>query len=185
MSRQMWVGAAAAWVAVVIAGSGVTWIAIERAGDQVTATPEASEATRPPVAGTLAPAPSAGPATPSGTPSTTRPSTVPTSSATRPSTPPPTGRATPSTSRPSSPPPPRTELRTWSGAPGSLTVACAGGQVSFRSATPSNGWTFERGDSSGEDVEVTFKSGESEVQVRGTCSGGVPQFRVESGHDSE
>lgn len=183
MSRQMWIGAAAAWVAVVIAGSGVTWIAIERAGDQVTATPEAADATRPPVLGTVGLPPSVAATTPSGKTSASRPSPVPTSpAATRSSAPTQvaTQRPAPTTPRPSSQPAPRTEIRSWSGAPGTLTVACTGGQVSFRSATPSNGWTFERGDSSGEDIEVTFKSGGSEVQVRATCSGGVPQFRVQS-----
>lgn len=183
MSRQMWIGAAAAWVAVVIAGSGVTWIAIERAGDQVTATPEAAEATRPPVVGTLGPAPSLGATTPSDTASASRPSPLPTTpAATRSSEAIPTAtqRPAPAPPRPSAQPAPRTELRSWSGVPGSVTVACTGSQVSFRSATPSDGWTFERGDSSGEDIEVTFKSAQSEVQVRATCSGGVPQFRVQS-----
>jgi hypothetical protein len=183
MSRQMWIGAAAAWVAVVTAGSGVTWIAIERAGDQVTATPDAAEATRPPVVGTLGPAPSLGPTTRSGATSASRPSPVPTTPAATRSAEAiatATQRPAPTSPRPPSQPAPRTEIRSWSGVPGSLTVACTGSQVSFRSATPSDGWTFERGDASGENIEVTFKSSTSEVQVRATCSGGVPQFRVQS-----
>ena len=179
----MWAFAVAAWVAVVIAGSGLTWIAIERAGDQVTATPEAAGPTQPPVLGTVGTAPTA--AVPSRTPTRSASPTPATAAPTRPAP-----SATPSTPvtrpsyQPSSQPAPspavRTQVRTWSGGAGSLTVACTGRQVSFRSATPSNGWTIERGGSSGEDLEVTFKSGEGEVQVRAACSGGVPQFRVES-----
>ena len=179
----MWAFAVAAWVAVVIAGSGLTWIAIERAGDQVTATPESAGATRPPVLGTVGPAPTA--AVPSRTPSKPAPTAptpaAPTRSATSAAPSKPTTR--PSAQQPSQPAPSpavRTQVRTWSGSAGSLTVACTGRQVSFRSASPSNGWTIERGGSSGEDLEVTFKSGEGEVQVRATCSGGAPQFRVQS-----
>jgi hypothetical protein len=179
----MWAFAVAAWVAVVIAGSGLTWIAIERAGDQVTAAPESAGATQPPVLGTVGPAPTA--AVPSGTPSVPSPAaTTPTHSSPPPSPSSPVARPS---SQPTSAPPPaaRAEVRTWSGSAGSLTVSCTGREVSFRSATPSDGWSFERGDSSGEDIEVTFKSGEGEVQVRATCSGGVPQFRVQSESDHE
>jgi hypothetical protein len=192
----MWAFAVAGWVAVVIAGSGLTWIAIERAGDQVTVAPESADATRPAVLGTLGPAPTApgmpseSGATPSGTtPSGTpgRPSSPTTSSPSAPLTR--AGTATPRPPGPTVQSVPqtavRTEMRTWSGTPGSLTVSCTGGQVSFRSASPSNGWSFERDGSSGEEIEVTFKSGESEVQVRATCAGGVPQFSVESGSDHE
>jgi hypothetical protein len=185
----MWVFAVSAWVAVVIAGSGLTWIAIERAGDQVTVTPESADATRPPVLGTLGPAPTVGTTatssgTPSGTPTTaTRPSSPsPVAPSTRPGT---TAPAPASSPKPPPPPAARTEVRTWSGAAGSLTVSCTGAQLSFRSASPSNGWSLERDGSSNSEIEVTFKSGESEVQVRATCSGGVPQFRVESGTDHE
>ena len=186
MSRRMWTFAVAAWVAVVIAGSGLTWIAIERAGDQVTAAPESPGSTQPPVLGTVGPAPTT--TAPSRTPrqgtATAAPSPSRPSTWTSPSTP--VSRPTSPPSSPPAPPPvARAELRTWSGSPGSLTVSCTGRQVSFRSATPSDGWSFERGGSSGEDVEVTFKSGESEVQVRATCSGGVPQFAVQSDREHD
>lgn len=186
MSRRMWAIAVAAWVAVVIVGSAVTWIAIERAGDQVSATPESAETTQPPVLGTVGPAPSTAPGTPTTSVAPTpHPSTVGTAGPTASSRPSTTPRPATAFPKPSSQPAPRTVVRTWSGAPGSLTVACTGGQVSFRSATPSNGWSFERNGSSGEDIEVTFKSGESEVQVLAICSGGVPQFRVQSEGDHE
>ena len=189
MSRRMWAFAVAAWVAVVIAGSGLTWIAIERAGDQVTVAPESADATRPPVLGTLGPAPTSGSTAPTGTPAATppvvtrSPSSGPATQSTRPG---PTTAPTTSPSEKSSPQPAaRTEVRTWSAAPGSLTVACTGAQLSFRSASPSNGWSLERDEPSGSEIEVTFKSGESEVQVRATCSGGAPQFRVESDSDHD
>jgi hypothetical protein len=38
----------------------------------------------------------------------------------------------------------------------------------------------ERGDDSGDDVEVTFRRSDTEVRVRATCVAGAPRFAVES-----
>ena len=191
MSRRMWVLAVTSWVAVVIAGSALTWLAIDRAGQQVTGSTAASQA---PVVGTVGPPPSSPPApthgasaTPSpGHAATGAPSTPPSPSVTpstvRPTPRPPTptkssGTAPTQTSQPS----PSTQTRTWSGTPGFVTVACTGTQAVRKGASPSDGWSFEAGDASGDSIEVTFRNGDTEVQVRATCSGGVPQFSVESG----
>ena len=51
----------------------------------------------------------------------------------------------------------------------------------FEGASPNDGWSVERGDDGGGEVEVRFRNGEAEVQVQATCVGGVPQFHVETG----
>jgi len=56
--------------------------------------------------------------------------------------------------------------------------------VRFEGASPNDGWSVERGDDGGGEVEVRFRNGEAEVQVQATCVGGVPQFHVETGGDS-
>ncbi len=178
----MWLLAVTAWVVVVIAGSALTWVAIDRAGSQVTGNPDPAE-TQPAVVGTLGSAPtrthspkdgpsatSTAPASPRRTPSRT-PS--PTAGATRPDA------TSPSKTAASSPV--QTETRTWSGAAGSVTVACNGRTAQVRGTFPSDGWHVEVGHSSGSEVEVTFKKDQAEVQVQATCVAGVPRFRVESG----
>lgn len=177
--------ASVAWVAIVIAGSAVTWVAIDHAGQQVTGSPDVSE-TQPAVVGTVG-APPTGRVSPSRHPSasssvsapvaTSGPSvgsTVPTHAAS-----PGPGSATQKTSSPR--PAPTTQTRTWTGTGGWVTVSCTGGRATFKGASPNNGWSFERGDTSGEEVEVKFSNGENEVQVKATCVDGVPRFEVESG----
>jgi hypothetical protein len=175
----MWVLAVAAWVGVVIAGSGVTWVAIDRAGQQVTSE-SPGRVTQPAVIGTLGTAPTA-----PGTSAGTSPGT-PSASPTTPTGPTPTRPATTGTTpRTSAPPAAHTETRTWSGAAGTVTVACTGGTARSRGASPSDGWHAEWGDSAGDEVEVKFEKGEVEVQVKATCVGGVPKFRVESGTEDD
>jgi hypothetical protein len=188
----MWVLAATTWVAVVIAGSLLTWLAIDRAGQQVTGSAAATQA---PVVGTVGPPPvsspppatgpsrsagsSSGPA--AGGAATTRPS--PTPGAPTPGQTPSALTTTkrPGTSTTQAPAPgPRTEIRTWSGTPGFVTVSCTGALAVRKGASPSDGWSFEAGDASGDSVEVTFRNGGTEVQVHATCVGGVPRFSVES-----
>lgn len=173
----MWVLATAAWVAIVLAGSGLTWVAIDRAGQQVT-DGSSGLATEPAVVSTVGVAPSM-PAS-SDPAKTTSP--APTTSGATPSTPPssPTKRAT---TRPPAPPPARTVTRTWSGAPGSVTVACTGVVGVLRGATPVDGWVVERNDEPEDEVEVKFEKGEVEIKVKATCVGGVPKFRVETDND--
>jgi hypothetical protein len=173
----MWVLVAIAWVGVVAAGSAVTWVVIDRAGQQVTAG-AGTGPTQPPTVGTVGPAPTAvatrsrkPSATPTSTPSAGHTST------TAPSTP-----TSPSARPPKSSPAVHTVTRTWSGAPGTVTVSCTGGTAQFKGASPNDGWTVERGDDGG--VEVTFRNGESEVQVHATCVAGEPRFQVETGTGS-
>jgi len=178
----MWVLSVIAWVVVVIAGSALTWVAISRAGGQVTADPSA-EVTQPAVIGTVGPAPM--PTRTPRHPRSTHPTSTTSETTSGPSTPPPTRTASPIPTPSRTPSTaPQTVTRTWSGQAGSVTVACTGATARFRSASPSNGWSFERSDDSGSEVEVTFQRDQTEVQVKASCVGGVPRFRVESGSDS-
>lgn len=109
-----------------------------------------------------------------------RPASSPTSPAPRQT------RATrPSTAPdPSTPAPrPTTVTRTWSDAGGRVGVSCTGSRVVLGSASPADGWQVEVGDRGPEKVEVTFRSGGSEVQLKASCSGGEPRFAVESHSD--
>lgn len=170
----MWVLATAAWVAVVLAGSGLTWVAIDRAGQQVT-DGSSGLATSPAVIGTVGAAPTAPATSATAAPSPTRSGASPSAP-----TSPTTKRATP---RSSAPPPARTVTRTWSGAPGSVTVACTGAVGVLRGASPVDGWVVERNDDPEDEVEVKFEKGEVEIKVKATCVGGVPKFRVETDND--
>lgn len=179
----MWVLAMVAWVGVVLAGSGVTWFAIDRAGQQVT-DGSSGLVTEPAVVSTVGAAP-IGPATSAPTTSTAPTATTapsPTRSGATPSAPASsvTKRATPRTS---APPPARTVTRTWSGTPGSVTVACTGSVGVLRGASPVDGWVVERDDHPEEEVEVKFEKSEVEIQVKASCVDGVPEFRVESDDD--
>jgi hypothetical protein len=182
----MWVLAATAWIGVVIVGSALTWLAIDRAGQQVTSSSASANNTQPAVVGTIG-APPVASSTPSKKPSR-KPSDPGSSSPSpvgQPSTAAPTRTPTKnSDGSTTEPPTARTELRTWSGVAGSVTVSCTGGTVRFKGASPSDGWHVERGDDSGDSIEVKFEKDEAEVQVRATCVSGVPRFQVEtSGRD--
>lgn len=181
----MWMLATVAWVGVVLAGSGVTWFAIDRAGQQVT-DGSSGLATEPAVVSTVGAAPSV-PETSAMTTTTTTTATTttgpsPTRSGATPSAPTSsvTKRATPRTSAPA---PARTVTRTWSGTPGSVTVACTGSVGVLRGASPVDGWVVERDDHPEEEVEVKFEKSEVEIQVKASCVDGVPEFRVESDDD--
>jgi hypothetical protein len=174
----MWVLAATAWVGVVIIGSALTWFAIDRAGQQVTNSSASADTTQPAVVGTIGDPPissstpthsPAALATPSRTPSRTA-TTAPTSAPTK----------KPGGSSPKPAATAQTELRTWSGVAGSVTVSCTGRTVRFKGASPNDGWHVERGDDSGDSIEVKFEKNETEVQVHATCVGGVPRFQAET-----
>lgn len=149
MNKVAW-GGAALWLLVVTVGAGVAWIAIDRAGQQIS--------TSGPSLSTPSPAPT----------DTTRVPATPRSSQ------PPSTASSPTA--PTSPTPARA-VRTWSGQPGSLTVACVGTTGRLVSATPADGWRVDHGGSDSR-VEVTFESGAKEVEVRATCATTKPVFEV-------
>lgn len=168
MTRRAWVLAVTAWLGVVLAGSALTWIAINRAGQQVTSSSVFTGVTQ---SSSPTPRPSARPPKPRATPKPRR-TGVPSAAPTQPS-----GAAT---SQRYTPPPARSEVRTWSGAPGSMTVSCSGSTARFVAASPNNGWQVERGDLTGDSIEVKFSKTGAQVQVQATCSGGIPAFQVDS-----
>jgi hypothetical protein len=90
-----------------------------------------------------------------------------------PPSPQPTDRSTPPVPAPS-------QQRTWEGSAGSVTVRCSGRLASLQSASPDDGYRVEVGSRGPAEVEVTFKGGGREVQVKGTCAAGAPRFATES-----
>jgi len=178
----MWVVAVISWVGVVIAGSALTWLAINRAGDQVSRGADA-ESTQPVVVGSVDTPPSVGPTRkPSPKPSA-RPTEDPAAGVTQ--SPPAAPRPTEHVPAPSPRVnlPSRSETRTWNGAAGFVTVSCTGAVAHLQAASPNDGWSVERGDESGDHVQVKFERDGVEVQLEGLCVGGVPQFRAETSGD--
>lgn len=182
MSRRMWALAATAWAVLVVAGSALTWVAIDRAGQQVTGAATAGE-TPPVVVGTIGAAPTRTSGDGQGRSTTAPPTAGATSSATGSShhTPRPGHDTSPS----KNPAPPTgtatgTQTRTWSGAAGTVTVACTARTAQLKGTSPNDGWHVEVDKPSGTDVDVSFERNEAEVKVDASCAGGVPVFRAES-----
>ena len=81
---------------------------------------------------------------------------------------------------PTAPAPVPSQQRTWEGSAGSVTVRCSGQGASLQSASPDDGYGVEVGSRGPGEVEVTFKGGGREVQVKGTCVAGTPRFSTQS-----
>ncbi len=81
---------------------------------------------------------------------------------------------------PTAPAPAPSQQRTWEGSAGSVTVRCSGQGASLQSASPDDGYGVEVGSRGPAEVEVTFKGGGREVQVKGTCAAGAPRFSTQS-----
>ena len=81
---------------------------------------------------------------------------------------------------PTIPGPAPSQQRTWEGSAGSVTVRCSGLGASLQSASPDDGYGVEVGSRGPAEVEVTFKGGGREMQVKGTCAAGTPRFSTES-----
>ena len=65
---------------------------------------------------------------------------------------------------------------------GTVAAACSGSSVSLKSAQPKDGWGVEVKDHGPEKLEIEFRSGEQENEVKIKCSGGTPVLE-ESGDD--
>jgi hypothetical protein len=67
---------------------------------------------------------------------------------------------------------------------GLVSVRCTGTALTLRIAQPDNGWRVELDRSDTGDLQVTFKSGDTEAsretQVTAACSAGTPVFKVEN-----
>lgn len=62
---------------------------------------------------------------------------------------------------------------------GQVGAACRGGTVVLLFATPDDGWSVDVRNAGPEHVEVKFRRGEQETEVRTVCVGGVPTATVE------
>lgn len=193
----------AAWVAVVVLVAGATWWAIDSAGRQVLTSgspaPLPSSGTTPDIVSSPSEDVRSPGARASGSPSPSR-----TQGATAPAVPGPAGATPtsapstrdeptpeptpgpttgPASGTPSQPPPPQTQVRSWQGAAGTVTVACRGATISLQSVTPSDGWGFEVDDHGTQRVRVDFESREEDerrTEVESECGGGAPRFEVRS-----
>lgn len=76
-----------------------------------------------------------------------------------------------------------TQSRTFAVSGGTVAASCTGNAVSLRSAQPADGWRVEVKDRGPEHIEVSFRSGEQETEVKVVCSGGVPVVEVDDGED--
>ena len=165
------------WLLVVGAVSTLGWLAIARAGEAASLL-----GSEPPPRAMTAPAATSAPAT--VTPSSVAASAPPTTpAATRtgnPSTParPPAGGA----------PPPATSGETSGpakGVPGSTTTrggsigaSCSGSALALSWVTPNQGWSNTR-KFEDDAIEVKFRSGQDEVEVKVRCSDGRPTFEID------
>ncbi|RYV52705.1 hypothetical protein [Pengzhenrongella frigida] len=107
-------------------------------------------------------------ATPSSTPTETSPSPSPTPSPSAVQTPVPV---------------PVDVARTWDVVGGQIGAQCRGPQIALLYATPSDGWTVEVKHGGPEELEVTFRRGESETSAHGACVDGVPSMVAEAESD--
>ena len=57
---------------------------------------------------------------------------------------------------------------------GTVAAACTGSSVALKSAQPQDGWRVEVENRGPEELEITFRSGENETEVRIACSAGTP-----------
>jgi hypothetical protein len=179
--------AVTAWVSVVALGSTLVWAVISRAGEGVVdgavaaGSPEPTQTLTPvqPSAGAVGQAASRAPGR---RPSTNAPSALSSSGPTT-SAPTPTQPGTQQTKRPGSSPssgpaPSATKLRTWNGKVGTVTAACTGQRIEYRSASPRAGYKLEW-EYDGSTLRVKFEStGEQggETEVRASCRSGAPEF---------
>ena len=211
MSRQRLLGAALAWLAVVVSVSALVWLVISQAGRDLVAsdgTPPTSGAgvtSAPPAHRTgrspsVAPHPRSGDLSRTSSPAPESPSSpaAPTSSeptpepSSAPSSTPTTHSATPHPSATPDPPmgspsPSGPDVRrTWQGQAGTVVAACGPSGVRLVSAQPANGFKVEVHAEDGR-LEAEFEGREDElgahVKVVARCVGGTPSFSVESDED--
>ncbi|MDR7253532.1 cytoskeletal protein RodZ [Nocardioides sp. BE266] len=204
MSRRRLLGAALAWLAVVVSVSALVWLVISQAGrdliasDGPSAASGAASTSAPPAqrtprdragtthkpprtpSGTSSPAPESpsSPASPESPEPSPEPSSTPTS---RPTTPHASGTPDSPTGSPS---PSATDVRrTWQGQAGTVVAACTSSGIRLVSAQPANGFKVEVHPEDSR-LEAEFEGREDEsgthVKVVARCVGGTPSFSVES-----
>lgn len=75
--------------------------------------------------------------------------------------------------------------RTWDVTGGQVGVVCRGRTLDLLYATPVEGWTVDLGDADDDELEVEFRSGESETKLQAVCVDGVPTASVEDDTDED
>ena len=81
--------------------------------------------------------------------------------------PPPTAPPAPPTSQPA------TSTQTFSLAGGTVTVTCTGNAITLNSATPNTGFTIDKQESEGGQVEVRFRNDDHESRLQVACQNGT------------
>ena len=177
----------ALWASTTAVLTVTAWLAVEVVADEVGGQPtrvlsaaavssavdRATPSAKPPVSASPKPSASRSPSarpSPSQSPKpSSRPSSRPTSgpspSASRP-------RATGKPSPPSSGT--KTVNRTFGVPGGTVAASCTGATIALRSAQPRDGWRVEVKERGPEELEIAFRSGDQETEVKIRCSAGSP-----------
>ncbi|MFN8096868.1 MAG: hypothetical protein U0Q21_01055 [Dermatophilaceae bacterium] len=150
-ARRVWVRYVVLWALVVAATSALAWLAIGRSGRELAAID----------------------ALPSATPGATTASTGS-------DTPPPSASTTPTRpNAPTSGPPPATATSLTTRG-GRVTVTCRGSLLTFRSATPADGWSVDGPLMEDGRLELKFVAADAEIEISGRCANGVPVVTQQS-----
>lgn len=147
------------WVVVVVSGSWLVWTVIAAAGGSFVGT----QGPLP-----ISPGASSHPPAPSRAPSTSAPATATTSRSPAPDTPPPVSS-------------PAARSRTWSGAPGVVTVRCRGARIELGgAAVTASGYAVEVNQRGPQLVQVEFhrRPDGGDLKVVARCRAGSPAFSV-------
>ncbi len=72
---------------------------------------------------------------------------------------------------------------TFAVAGGTVAASCAGSAITLKSAAPNDGWRVEVHDRGPKELEITFRSGDQETEVKIRCSNGKPVLESHDGED--
>ncbi|HYN74799.1 MAG TPA: hypothetical protein VEV13_01235 [Candidatus Limnocylindria bacterium] len=181
------VGLVALWASATAMLTVTAWLAVEVVADEVggpttrvlsaaavsSAVDRAAPSAQPTASSTPKPSTSRSPSLRPSQSQSPRPSSRPTSG--------PTSKPGPSSPSPRPTPKPsstgagaKTVNRTFGVPGGTVAASCTGASVSLRSAQPKDGWRVEVKDRGPEHLEIAFRSGDEETEVKIRCSSGTP-----------
>lgn len=189
------VGLVVLWASATAVLTATAWLAVQVVADEVGGAPTrvlsasavtsaaqgSSQAPRPTVSSSPTPRPHPSPTHTAKPTSST--SSQPTHSASPASTPKPSqsdhsgsggGGGSGSTS---------TVSKTFAVQGGTVAAACTGASVALKSAQPHDGWRVEVDNRGPDELEITFRAGEDETEVKIRCSAGTPILHSVSGDD--
>ena len=64
---------------------------------------------------------------------------------------------------------------------GTVAASCTGATIALRSAQPRDGWRVEVKERGPEELEIAFRSGDQETEVKVRCSAGSPVLSLSDG----